>query len=110
VDGEDFDSTHISSPVTNNETIRIILMLAIIFRWSAGLIDVQRAFLCRNFKDGEEIYMEVAEGFETFYLADVLLLLLQTIHGSRQAARAFLRELRKALDGMTYEKYGRSLC
>jgi hypothetical protein len=48
--------------------------------------------------------MEVPEGFETFYRADVLLLSLQTIHGLRQAARAFWRELRRALDDMTYEK------
>jgi hypothetical protein len=41
VDGEHFDSTNISSPVTNDATIRIIMVLAIIFRWSAGLVDVQ---------------------------------------------------------------------
>jgi hypothetical protein len=34
----------------------------------------------------------------------VLLLLLQTIHGLRHAARAFSRELRRALDDTTYEK------
>jgi hypothetical protein len=63
VDGEHFDSTNIFSPITNDATIRIIMVLTIIFRWSAGLIDVQGAFLCGNFKDGEEIYMEVPEGF-----------------------------------------------
>jgi hypothetical protein len=94
VDGEHFDSRNISSPVTNNATIRISMVLTIIFRWSAGLIDVQGASLCGNLKDGEEIYMEVPEGFETFFPADVLLLLLQTIHGLRQAARLFGRELR----------------
>jgi hypothetical protein len=108
--GEHFDSTNGSSQVTNGATIRIIMVLAIIFRWSAGLIDVQGAFLCGNFKDGEEIYMEVPEVFETFYPADVLLLLLQTIHGLRQAARAFWTELRRALDEMTYEKSLADLC
>jgi hypothetical protein len=69
------------------------MILTIIFGWTAGLIDVQGEFLCGNFKDGEEIYMEVPEGFERFYPNKVLLLLLQTIHGLRQAARAFWREL-----------------
>jgi hypothetical protein len=104
VDGQYFDSTNISSPVTNDATIRIVMILTIIFGWTAGLIDVQGAFLCGNFKDGEEIYMEVPEVFERFYPKNVLLLLLQTIHGLRQAARAFWRELRSALSDMKYEK------
>jgi hypothetical protein len=66
VDGQHFDSTKKSSPVTNDATIRIVMILTIIFGWTAGLIDVQGAFLCGNFKDGEEIYIEVPEGFERF--------------------------------------------
>jgi hypothetical protein len=57
-----------------------------------------------NFKDGEEIYMEVPEGFEKFYPSNVMLFLLQTIHGLRQAARAFWRDTRSALGDMKYEK------
>jgi hypothetical protein len=64
--GEHFDSTNIFSPVTDDATIRIIMVITIIFRCSAGQIYVQGEFLCGNFKDGEEIYMEVPEGFETF--------------------------------------------
>jgi hypothetical protein len=67
------------------------MVLTIIFGWTVGLIDVQGAFLCGNFKDGEEIYMEVPVGFERFYPNNVLLLLLQTTHGLRQAARALWR-------------------
>jgi hypothetical protein len=37
------------------------MILTIIFGWTAGLIKVQGAFLCGNFKDGEEIYMGVPE-------------------------------------------------
>jgi hypothetical protein len=54
---------------------------------------VQGAFLCRNFKYGEDIYMKVPEGFKKFYPSNVLFILLQTIHGLKQAARAFWREL-----------------
>jgi hypothetical protein len=104
VDGQHFDSTNISSPVTNDATIRIVMILTIIFGWTDGLIDAQGEFLCGNFKDGEEIYMEVPEVFERFYPNNVLLLLLKTIHGLRQAARAFWRELRSALSDMKYEK------
>jgi hypothetical protein len=53
----------LSSPVINDATIRIIMVLMLIFKWSAQLVDVKGAFLCGNFKDGEDMYMEVPEGF-----------------------------------------------
>jgi hypothetical protein len=93
VDGIHYESSNISSPVTDDATIRIIMVLMIIFKWSAQLVDVKGAFLCGNFKDGEEIFMEVPEGFEEIYGAYVLLLLLHTIYGLKQAAMAFWREL-----------------
>jgi hypothetical protein len=104
IDGQHYESINISSRVTNDAIIRIVMILTIIFGWTAGLIDVQRAFLCGNFKDGEDIYMEVPEGFEKCYPSKVFLLLMQTIHGLKQAARAFWRELRSALGDMKSEK------
>jgi hypothetical protein len=89
VDGIHYDSSKISSPVINDAAIRIIMVLMIIFKWSAQLVGVKGPFLCGNFKDGEEIFMEVPEGFEEFYGAYVLLLLLQKIYGLKQAAMAF---------------------
>jgi hypothetical protein len=86
VDGIHYDSSNISSPVTNYVTIRIIMALMIIFKWSAQSVDVKGAFSCENFKDGEEIFMEFPEGFEEFIGAYVLLLLLQTIYGLKRAA------------------------
>jgi hypothetical protein len=44
VDGIHYDSSNISSPVTNDTTIRIIMVLMIIFKWSAQLVDVKGAF------------------------------------------------------------------
>jgi hypothetical protein len=73
VNGIHYDSSNISSPVINDATIRIIMVLMIIFKWSAQLVDDKGAFLCGSFKDGEEIFMEVPEGFEEFYGAYVLL-------------------------------------
>jgi hypothetical protein len=106
VDGIHYDSSNISSPVTHDATIRII----IIFKWSAQLVDVKGAFLCGNFKDGEEIFMEVPEGFEEFYGAYVLLLLLHTLYGLKQAAMAFWRELVKALTDMTFKRSAADPC
>jgi hypothetical protein len=70
------------------------------------LLNVKGAFLCGNFENGEHIYMEVPQGFERFYSANAVLLLLKTIHGLKQAALAFWREL--LLKAFRSMKYGRS--
>jgi hypothetical protein len=75
IDGNHYESIILSPTVTNDATIMIIMVLMIIFKWSEQLVDVKGVFLYGNSKDVEEIYMEVSEGFETFYGAYVLLLL-----------------------------------
>jgi len=58
--------------------------------------------LCSNFQDEKLIYMKVPEGFERHYQGDMLLLLLRTIYGLKQAARAFWRKLTATLKYMGY--------
>jgi hypothetical protein len=67
LDGIHFDSTSISSTVTNVATVRIVLVLSLIFGLAAELIGVQGAFLCGDFQDKEKIYMSILEGFEKLY-------------------------------------------
>jgi hypothetical protein len=101
--GKYYDSGSISSPVINDTNIRKIAVLMIIFKWSAQLVDMKVAFVCGNFKDGGEIYMDVPEGFEEFYGAYVLILLLQKNYGLKHAAMLFWRELVKALTDMNFK-------
>ena len=49
VDGVHYDSTNISSPVTNESTIVITMALTIIYGWANELINVKEAYLCGNF-------------------------------------------------------------
>ena len=51
VPGEHYYGDSISSPVTNEATIRVILVLSIVFGWANELIDVKGAFLCGNFSE-----------------------------------------------------------
>lgn len=44
VDGVHYNCTNISSPVTNASTIRIIMVLTIIYGWANELIDLKGAF------------------------------------------------------------------
>jgi len=76
VPGEHFKSDCISSPVTNEATIRVVMVLSIMFGWENELVDVKGAFLCGNFQDEKTIYMKVPEGFESFYAEGVVLKLI----------------------------------
>jgi Reverse transcriptase (RNA-dependent DNA polymerase) len=48
--------------------------------------------------------MEVPQGFEKYYAKNCLLLLLKTLYGTKQAAKAFWLKLLEALHGMGYKR------
>jgi len=96
-EGEHFDENSISSPVVSDVTIRIVLVLMIIFDWYGIILDINGAFLLGRFSNGETIYMLIPDGFQEFYKADEVLLLLRTLYGLKQAAHAFYKELLEAL-------------
>ena len=102
--GEHYKEDGISSPVVNEASIFIILILLIMARMYGELNDVKGAFLNGQFSQGEKLYMKVPQGFEKFYPGDVLLLLLKTIYGLKQAAFEYWRALLKALKMVGLER------
>ena len=46
--------------------------------------------------------MKVPQGFENYYAADVLLLLLKAIYGNKQAEMTFWKEILKCIMHMKY--------
>jgi hypothetical protein len=64
VEGQHYNGTTISSPVTNSATIRIVLTLMIMADMLAHAVDVKGAFLHGEFEDGEVIHTKVPQGFE----------------------------------------------
>jgi len=98
-------SDELAAPVVNEMTIRIVFILMIMARYCGELMDVRGAFLLGEFGKEEEIFMEVPKGFEKFYDPfTVVLLLLKTIYGLKQATYAFWRKLVEAFWAMEYER------
>ena len=62
-DGEHFDSHYISTPVTNDVTIRLMFILMIMAGWYGYLLDIKGAFLHGTFDNGVVIYAGIPEGF-----------------------------------------------
>ncbi len=67
VEGQHYNGTTISSPVTNSATIRIVLMLMIMASMLAYVVDVKGAFFHGEFEDGEIIHMKIPQGFEKHF-------------------------------------------
>ena len=110
VEGQHYVADSISSPVTNQTTIRLLLFLWCCNPfWVAEALDVVGAFLQGIFQNGEVMYSEVPDGMEPFYgsRADVVLLMLVPIYGTKQAANCFYETfVRKAV--VESKKYQRS--
>ena len=109
-DGQHYKSDETAAPVVNDMTIRIVLILMIMAKFCAELVDVRGAFLLGEFGQEERLYMEIPEGFEKFYPAGVVLLLLKTIYGLKQAAYAFWRKLLEAFWAMEYARSAGDPC
>jgi hypothetical protein len=96
VDGEHYDEDSIASPTVNITSFRIVLVLMLMMNGYAHLVDVNGAFLLGGWEkdpvtnEERKVYMEIPEGFHKFFGTENLVLrLLKTIYGTKQAAKRF---------------------
>ena len=61
--GNSFIDHDISSPVVHDIMVQIVLVLMLMGSVAAHLVDVNGAFLLRQFKHTERIYMKILLGF-----------------------------------------------
>ena len=57
-----------------------------------------------RFQRDEVLYVDVPLGFEEYYPKGVLLRLLRTIYGLKQAAMQFWREMKQAFEYMEFDR------
>lgn len=106
-DGVHYFSDSIYAPVTNPAAIRIgCTLLAMNPDYIAIVLDVEGAFLQGAFLNGEKIYAEVPDGWESFYGGDDVLLMNVPIYGTKQASQCFYKAFVKGM--VESKKYRRS--
>ena len=88
-----FNLMSTAAPVTNDATIRIVLVLMLLAEWMARIYGVKDAFLKGKCEDGKEIFMEVPQGMEHHYWCLAVLRLLNPIYGIKQAVLLFWQRL-----------------
>jgi transposase InsO family protein len=94
------DFTEIYSPVSHDVTFRILLIVQILWKLTAKQLDIGSAFLYGDLK--EEIYMECPEGLD--HLEDEVVLLIHSIYGLVQSARAYFRKWCEKLKSIGFQQ------
>ena len=104
-DGEHYNSASISSPVTNDVTIRIIFVLLLMAGYMSYLLDIRGAFLHGEFHNGEIIYSRIPEGFQNRWDPKIWLWkILKTIYGMKQSGMSFWIQLLKCMRHMGFSR------
>ena len=110
IEGEYYGLNHVSSPVTNEVTIRIVLMLIIMADWASYLADINEVFLLGNFENREELFLEILKRFESEYNKIMVPRMKCTIYRLKQVTRTFLKLLLMAMRYMGFEKSKANPC
>jgi len=100
IPGVDFNEVPYS-PVINDVTYRLLLVLSLVHGYSRVIVDVETAFLHGELEAEEEIYMECPQGMEDS--KNKVLRLKKTIYGLVQAAKAFYKKLTQVLKSIGFE-------
>ena len=107
LEGQHYYADSIAAPVTNPNTIQILLTLMCMnLKWQAEIVDVKGAFLQGIFENGKEICIYVPDRMERFYGSrkDVVLQLNVPIYGTKQAASCFYKQLVKRTADCGYKR------
>lgn len=110
LDGEHYDENDKAAPVVCDITIRVMFVLMILAGMDAEILDVKGAFLLGEFSPEHKMFLEIPKGFESFLPKGVVLLLLKTLYGTKQAAMAFWKKLIAAFNRLDYERSKADAC
>ena len=93
VAGVDYFETY--APVVQWSTIRLVLTMVLANGWVTRQVDYTNAFAQAEL--GEEVYIEPPKGFQRKDKRDLVLKLLKSLYGLRQAPRTFFDKLSSGL-------------
>ncbi|KAI2499350.1 hypothetical protein MHU86_15132 [Fragilaria crotonensis] len=100
-EGVDFFDTY--APVVQWSTIRLLLSTVLTEGWATRQVDYTNAFAQANLN--EEVYLEFPKMFAPKSRSNVVLKLIKSLYGLRQAPRTFFEKLR---DGLLERGYTQS--
>ena len=104
VDGVHYDENIKAAPVVNNATVMMTLIIILVMGMYVMVYDVKGAFLNGVFKPEHKVYIRVPKGFEKYYPANAILLLVRTLYGCKQSAYKYWLVLVAAWRSMKHKR------
>ena len=96
------DFNEIYAPVARIETVKLIVALASLRKWSLNQLDVKSAFL--NGPLEEEVYVKQAPGFEKKGMENKVMKLKKALYGLKHAPRAWNKKIDASLQKLNFTK------
>ncbi|KAL8156086.1 hypothetical protein AgCh_001245 [Apium graveolens] len=94
------DYEEVYAPVTQLETVRLLLALSAKRNWQVYHLDVKTAFL--NGEINEDVYVSQPEGYKKQGHEDLVYKLTKALYGLRQAPRARYAKFNQCLEGLGF--------
>jgi hypothetical protein len=105
-EGVDYFETY--APVVSWSTVRLLLILAIVYGLASKQADFSNAFAQAKLE--EEIYIELPQGFQHPDGQDVVLKLNKSLYGLKQAALCWYELLKKGLESVGFKAKSTDPC
>ena len=96
------DFNEIYAPVARIETMKLIVALTSLRKWSLNQLDVKSAFL--NGPLEEEVYVKQAPGFEKKGMENKVMKLKKALYGLKHAPRAWNKKIDASLQKLNFTK------
>ena len=96
------DYGEIFAPIARIETIRLVVAIASLRKWSMHQLDVKFAFLYGPFE--EDVFVDHPPGFQVDGQEDKVYKLKKVMYGLKQAPRAWNKKIDGVLNQIGYEK------
>jgi hypothetical protein len=110
IPGEDFMDT--TSPVVDDDTVRMVITMMIVYNWDNEVLDITTAFLHGDME--EAVYMKCPEGIDLVEVGWDLdtdcTELLKTIYGTKQAARQYWKKFMSYMEENGFQRTHSESC
>jgi hypothetical protein len=103
VDGIHYQEDNKVAPVVSCTTKKIVMAMMVSMKSTAHVMDILGEFLSGNFTDGEELFMEIPQLFESKFDKGTVLKLNRKIYGLKHAANACWNEFLASMLAMEYK-------